>query len=52
MAKIIHVADMMITNAISPDGDGKNDKLYIEPLLNEAEVKVINRYVSQCMLPE
>jgi PKD repeat protein len=42
--KTIHVEDIAITNAISPDGDGKNDKLFIEPLLYEAELTVINRW--------
>ncbi|MBT1689136.1 PKD domain-containing protein [Dawidia soli] len=42
--KTIHVEDIGITNAISPDGDGKNDKLFIEPFLYEAELTVLNRW--------
>lgn len=42
--KIIQAENLVITNAISPDGDGKNDKLFIEPLLYEAELKIVNRW--------
>lgn len=42
--KTIHAQDLVITNAISPNGDGRNDKLYIEPFLYGAELKVMNRW--------
>ena len=42
--KIIHAQDIFITNAISPNGDGRNDKLYIEPFLYSAELTVVNRW--------
>jgi len=42
--KIIDVQDILITNAISPNGDGRNDKLYIEPFLYSAELTVVNRW--------
>jgi alpha-tubulin suppressor-like RCC1 family protein/PKD repeat protein len=41
--KNIHVQDMVITTAISPNGDGKNDKLYIRPFLYDADLKVTDR---------
>lgn len=44
VTRIINVQDLVITNAISPNGDGKNDKLYVEPFLYNAELKVINRW--------
>jgi Leucine-rich repeat (LRR) protein len=40
----ITVTDLVITNAISPNGDGKNDRLFVEPFLYTAELKVINRW--------
>ena len=42
--KTITVEDLVITNAISPNGDGKNDQLFIEPFLYNAEFKLINRW--------
>ena len=42
--KNITVVDLIITNAISPNGDGKNDKLFIEPFLYDAELKIVNRW--------
>ena len=42
--KTIHAQDLVITNAISPNGDGRNDKLYIEPFLYDAALKVLNRW--------
>ena len=42
--KTVFAKDILITNAISPNGDGKNDKFYIEPFLYGAELKVINRW--------
>jgi hypothetical protein len=42
--KTINVKNIFITNAISPNGDGKNDRLYIEPFLYPAELRVINRW--------
>jgi hypothetical protein len=42
--KTINVEELVITNAISPNGDGKNDKLFVEPFLYTAELKVINRW--------
>ncbi len=42
--KAITVEDLVITNAISPNGDGKNDQLFIEPFLYSAEIKVVNRW--------
>lgn len=44
IAKTINVQDLVITNAISPNGDGKNDKLYVEPFLYKTELKIINRW--------
>jgi PKD repeat protein len=41
--KIIEVQDIFITTAISPNGDGKNDKLYIEPFIYETSLKVIDQ---------
>jgi gliding motility-associated-like protein len=42
--KTIEAQDIFITNAISPNGDGLNDKLYIEPFLYSAELTIINRW--------
>jgi gliding motility-associated-like protein len=42
--KTIRAQDLVITNAISPNGDGQNDKLYVEPFLYSAELKVMNRW--------
>ena len=42
--KIVNVEDLVVTNAISPNGDGKNDQLFIEPFLYNAELKLINRW--------
>ncbi len=41
--KVIEIKNILITSAISPNGDNKNDKLFIEPLLFEASLKVIDR---------
>jgi PKD repeat protein len=41
--KVIEVQDIFITTAISPNGDGKNDKLYVEPFVYEASLKVIDQ---------
>lgn len=42
--KIINAQEILITNAISPNGDGRNDKLYVEPFLYSAELTVVNRW--------
>jgi|GEM_PF-1678626 len=41
--KTIVVKDILIANAISTNGDGKNDKWYIEPFLFRAELKIVDR---------
>jgi alpha-tubulin suppressor-like RCC1 family protein/PKD repeat protein len=41
--KNIHVQDMVVTTAISANGDGKNDKLYIRPWLYDADLTVTDR---------
>jgi alpha-tubulin suppressor-like RCC1 family protein len=41
--KTIRVEDLVITDAISPNGDGKNDQLRIAPLLYEAELIVTDQ---------
>lgn len=44
VTKTLLVRDVRITNAITSNGDGLNDKLYIDPMLYDAELKVINRW--------
>ena len=41
--KTIRVEDLVITDAISPNGDGKNDQLRIAPLLYETELIVTDQ---------
>lgn len=41
--KTIRVEHIIITDAISPNGDGKNDKLHISPLIYEAELIVTDQ---------
>lgn len=42
--KTIIMRDIAITNAITTNGDGLNDRLYINPMPYDAELKVINRW--------
>lgn len=39
----ITIRDIMITTAISPNGDGKNDTWYVTPFNDGAELKVVDR---------
>lgn len=41
--KSLHIEDIIITEAISPNGDGKNDRLVVTPFLYDAELKVVDR---------
>jgi gliding motility-associated-like protein len=42
--KNIEVQNLFITNALSPNGDGKNDKLYIQPFNYTAAFTIVNRW--------
>jgi gliding motility-associated-like protein len=42
--KVLEVTDIFIANAITPNGDGKNDELFIDHLLDEASITVLNRW--------
>lgn len=44
IARSIEVVDIFIANAVTPDSDGKNDALIIEPMLDEASIRVVNRW--------
>lgn len=41
--KTLIVQNILIATAISANGDGKNDKWYVEPFLFKAELKVVDR---------
>lgn len=41
--RTIVVQNIIIATAISANGDGKNDKWYVEPFLFKAELKVVDR---------
>lgn len=41
--KTLVVQNILIATAISANGDGKNDKWYIEPFLFKAELKIVDR---------
>ncbi|TRX60187.1 PKD domain-containing protein [Fulvivirga sp. M361] len=40
----VQIQELFVTNAITPNGDGDNDRLYVEPFLYPASLRVINRW--------
>jgi hypothetical protein len=40
----VEVQELFVTNAITPNRDGKNDQLFIEPFLYPASLKILNRW--------
>ena len=40
----VEVQELFVTNAITPNNDGNNDQLFIEPFLYPASLRVVNRW--------
>lgn len=40
----VDARDPLITDTVTPNGDGKNDRLFIEPVIYAAEIRVVNRW--------
>jgi hypothetical protein len=40
----VEVQELFVTNAITPNHDGDNDQLFVEPFLYPASLKILNRW--------
>lgn len=42
--RAVEVKELFVTNAITPNNDGNNDQLFVEPFLYPASLRVVNRW--------